>query len=115
MDCVKKGLVGGVGVNMNVAQGIAGTADVIYGFAKDKKNSYHCQLLETEEFEPTKENIFNSIKASSRVQSALKDALSGRKRVHMIMGHLCLQGHQNQTEGGWGSQMDIQIWGSILR
>jgi hypothetical protein len=85
-DGVKKGIMGGVGLNANLAQGIAGSVDVIYGFAKDRTSTYHCELLETEEFEPTKEYIFNSIKASSRVQSALRDALPGRKRVYMITG-----------------------------
>ncbi|KAH7397167.1 hypothetical protein BKA66DRAFT_235531 [Pyrenochaeta sp. MPI-SDFR-AT-0127] len=96
-ETVEKGLEGAVGVNANVAQGMAGSADVVYAFARDKKNTYRCELLETVEFEPTKEFIADSITASQRVQNTLDNALPGMKRVYMVTGLKLATGFSTST------------------
>lgn len=96
-ETVSKGVEGAVGLNANIAQGIAGTADVMYAFARDKKNVYRCELLETMEFEPTKEFIVDSITASQRVQKTLNNALPGMKRVYMITGLKIATGFSTST------------------
>lgn len=83
---VDKSFLGSVGANVNLAQGILGSAEAVYAFARDKSNIYHCEDLETTEFEPTQEFINDSITASPRVQSFLDNAMVGRKRVFMITG-----------------------------
>ncbi|KAL5092196.1 hypothetical protein Trisim1_002081 [Trichoderma cf. simile WF8] len=70
----------------NVVQGIEGSANFVYAFARDKKNVYHCELLETLEFEPNKEYVTESVLASQRVQGFLENSLIGRRRVYMITG-----------------------------
>lgn len=85
-ETVDKSLKGSMGLNANVAQGIAGSADLVYAFARAKKNVYHCELLETVEFEPTEEFVSDCILASQRVQNFLENSLVGRKRVYMITG-----------------------------
>jgi len=85
-ETVDESLKGSMGLNANVAQGIAGSADLVYAFARGKKNVYCCELLETVEFEPSKEFISDCILASQRVQNFLENSLVGRKRVYMITG-----------------------------
>lgn len=70
----------------NLAQGIAGFADLIYTFGRDKQNIYSCELLETLEFAPTQEFVAECITASQRVQIFLENSIVGRKRVYMITG-----------------------------
>ncbi|CZR68610.1 uncharacterized protein PAC_18509 [Phialocephala subalpina] len=85
-EAVKQKLEAKADLNVNVAQGIASSADLVYAFARDKKNVYHCELLETLEFAPTKEYVTECILASLRVQAFLENSLVGRKRVFMITG-----------------------------
>ncbi|UKZ73152.1 hypothetical protein TrVFT333_000793 [Trichoderma virens FT-333] len=75
-----------VDLNVNVAKGTRWSTDLIYAFGRDKKNVYHCELLETLEFEPNQEFVTECILASQRVQSFLENSLIGRKRVYMITG-----------------------------
>ncbi|KAF1941677.1 hypothetical protein EJ02DRAFT_503317 [Clathrospora elynae] len=92
-----KGFTESVGLNATVAQGIAGTAEVVYAFSRDKKNAYYCELLETLEFEPTREFVKDSIVASQHVQTTLSNALPGRKRVYMITGPKIATGFSTTT------------------
>ncbi|PVH69883.1 hypothetical protein DL98DRAFT_154421 [Cadophora sp. DSE1049] len=85
-EVVKQKLEAKADLNVNVAQGIAGSADLVYAFAWDKKNVYHCEMLETLEFAPNKEFVSECILASQRVQTFLENSLVGRKRVYMITG-----------------------------
>lgn len=85
-ETVDKSLKGSMDLNANVAQEIAGSADLVYAFARGEKNVYHCELLETVEFEPTEEFVSDCILASQRVQNFLENSLVGRKRVYMITG-----------------------------
>ena len=85
-DSTTKGFMAVAGLNANLLQGIAGSADIIYGLSKGKKETHFCELLETVEFEPTSEFVTKSIAASSNVRSTLRNALPGRKRVYMITG-----------------------------
>lgn len=75
-------------LNANAIQGIrlGGSTDLIYAFARDKENLYHCELLETLEFEPNQNFVTESIRASWRVHNFLENSLVGRKRVYMITG-----------------------------
>ncbi|KAL7908227.1 hypothetical protein GGI35DRAFT_56240 [Trichoderma velutinum] len=75
-----------VDLKSNVVQGIEGSADLVYAFAWDEKTVYHCELLETLEFEPNQEYVTECISASQRVQSFLENSLIGRRRVYMITG-----------------------------
>ncbi|KAJ3549801.1 hypothetical protein NM208_g303 [Fusarium decemcellulare] len=74
------------GINANALEGVAGSAAVVYAFARDKQNVYQCELLETKEFEPTKEYVAQCILASQRVQTFLQHSLFGRKHVYMVTG-----------------------------
>jgi len=85
-EMVNKGLMVAAGLSTNLVQGLAGSADIMYGFAKGKKEIYTCKTLETSEFEPTEQFIADSIAASSSVRATLRNALPGRKRVYMITG-----------------------------
>jgi hypothetical protein len=78
-------------------QGIAGTADVVYAFAKEKKNVHCCETLETVEFESTNKFINDSITASQRVQVTLSNALPGHKRVYMVTGLKIAAGFSTST------------------
>ncbi|EHK47246.1 uncharacterized protein TrAtP1_010097 [Trichoderma atroviride] len=86
-------------LNANGIQGIGfgGSTDLIYAFARDKKNVYHCELLETLEFEPNQDFVTESIRASWRVQSFLENSLVGRKRVYMITGLKIASGFSKST------------------
>jgi hypothetical protein len=85
-ETVQRNLETTAGLNANVAQGIAGSADLVYSLARDKKNVYQCELLETFEFAPNKEFVSECIIASQRVQAFLDNSLVGRKRVYMVTG-----------------------------
>jgi hypothetical protein len=85
-DVSRNGVTGGIGLNTSLVQGLAGSGDVLYGFSKHKMSEHSCELLETDEFEPSGQFIRDSIKASRRVQNAFEHALPGRKRVYMITG-----------------------------
>lgn len=85
-ETVKQNLKVKAELTTNLAQGIAGSADIIYTFACDKNNVYSCELLETLEFAPTQEFVAECITASQRVQFFLENSIMGRKRVYMITG-----------------------------
>lgn len=63
-----------------------GSAEIIYGFAQDKKNTYACELLETEEFDPTVEFVTECIASSKNVQEYIQESFVGNKSVYMITG-----------------------------
>lgn len=86
-------------LNANAIQGVGfgGSTDLIYAFARDKENLYHCELLETLEFEPNQDFVTESIRASCRVQSFLENSLVGRKRVYMITGLKIASGFSKST------------------
>ncbi|KAF1829666.1 hypothetical protein BDW02DRAFT_573767 [Decorospora gaudefroyi] len=88
---------GFLGLNANILQGIAGTAQVIYSFARDRKNVYQCEMLETIEFSPTNTFVSDAITASASVQNVLANALPGRKRVYMITGLKIATGFSTYT------------------
>lgn len=75
-----------VGVNATAGQGVTGSADLVYAFTRDKEKTYHCETLETIEFEPDKAFVADSITASPRAQTFMNNSLFGRKRVYMITG-----------------------------
>ncbi|SPO04607.1 uncharacterized protein DNG_07292 [Cephalotrichum gorgonifer] len=75
-----------VGLNTTALQGLAGSADAVYTFARDKSHTYRCELLETVEFAVNKEFVDQSILASFRVQNFLENSLPLRRRVYMITG-----------------------------
>lgn len=75
-----------VGLKATTAYGIGGSGDPIYALARDRKNVYSCELLETAEFAPTPEFVTECIRASQRVQNFLENAFVGRKRVYMVTG-----------------------------
>lgn len=85
-ETVEGNLKASLGINANAAQGLAGSGDLVYAFARDKKNVYHCTLLETIEFEPNPQFVDECILASQRVQSFLENSIVGRKRVYMVTG-----------------------------
>lgn len=85
-DVVGKSINGAAGIYANIAQGIAGSGDLVYAFAKDKTSIFQCELLETLEFEPNVEFIANCIASSQRVQNFIDDSFLGNKRVYMITG-----------------------------
>ncbi|KAF2689751.1 hypothetical protein K458DRAFT_414001 [Lentithecium fluviatile CBS 122367] len=85
-ETVENGHMGSVGLNANIAQGIAGSADIVYAFARDKKYVYACDHLETLEFEPNQQFIADCITASMPVQTFMENSLLGRKRVYMVTG-----------------------------
>lgn len=74
-----------------------GSTDFIYAFARDQKNVYRCELLETLEFEPNQAFVTESILASQRVKSFLENSLTGRKRVYMITGLKIASGFSRST------------------
>lgn len=78
--------------------GFGGSTDLIYAFARDKKNEYRCELLETLEFEPNQDFVNESIRASKRVQNFLENSLVGRKRVYMITGLKIASGFSKSTK-----------------
>ena len=45
------------GLQATAAYGVAGSGELVYIFARDKQNIYHCDLLETTEFSPTTEFV----------------------------------------------------------
>ncbi|KAF8867426.1 hypothetical protein BDZ45DRAFT_667371 [Acephala macrosclerotiorum] len=96
-ETVDKSFKGSTDLNANFAQGIIGSADLVYAFTRDKKNVYHCELLETVEFEPSKEFVSDCILASQRVQNFLENSLVGRKRVYMITGLKIATGFSKST------------------
>ena len=96
-ETASKGIMTSVGLNATVAQGIAGSADIVYAFTKDKNNTYACELLETLEFEPTKPFISDCITASQPVQAFFENSLPGRKRVYMITGLKIATGFRTST------------------
>jgi hypothetical protein len=96
-EAVSRNLEGSTGLSVNTPQGIGGSAGLVYAFARDKNNLYRCELLNTEEFEPTKEFVYQSILASQRVQTFLEESLVGRKRVYMITGLKIATGFSRST------------------
>jgi hypothetical protein len=89
-----EGITRTIGLN---ARGLGNSTDAIYAYSRSKGTTYHCELLETLEFEPTKEFIMDSITASTRVQNTHSKALPGRKRVYMITGLKIATGFSTST------------------
>lgn len=75
-----------LGLNAAALQGLAGSVDVTYAFARNNSVVHHCELLETTEFHVTKEFVTQSILASQTVQDFLANSLPFRKRVYMVTG-----------------------------
>jgi hypothetical protein len=96
-ETLTKGITGAIGLNSSIARGLGGSTDAIYAYSRSKGVAYHCELLETLEFEPTKEFVMDSITASPRVQNTLSNALPGRKRVYMITGLKIATGFSTST------------------
>jgi len=84
-DTTGKKIKGRAGVHVDSTIGV-GSGDLVYEFAKDKKNVYCCELLETEEFEPNEDLVAQCINASQRVQNFIAESFLGNKRVYMITG-----------------------------
>ncbi|KAL7893945.1 hypothetical protein HDV63DRAFT_164056 [Trichoderma sp. SZMC 28014] len=104
-------------INANAVQGIGfgGSADLIYAFARDKKNVYHCELLETFEFEPNQDFVTESIRASWRVQNFLENSLVGRKRVYMITGLKIASGFSKSTnENNHSAKLRVAAKATVL-
>ncbi|ROW15184.1 hypothetical protein VPNG_03033 [Cytospora leucostoma] len=85
-ETVDQSLQAEASVGTNVLQGSTGSIDVIYAFARNKKNIYSCSQLETLEFAPTQEFVNECITASPGVQAFIENSIVGRKRVYMITG-----------------------------
>jgi hypothetical protein len=87
-DTVRKSIEGSVGLVTSAAQGLPGSGDVIYAFARDSCDTYRCAALDTVEFEPDDQFVKDSITASLRVQDALQDSVCFFRstRVYMITG-----------------------------
>lgn len=64
-------MMGAAGPSANLVQGLDGSVDIMYGFAKGKKEIYRCDTLDTIEFEPTPQYIKDSITTSPPVQSMI--------------------------------------------
>jgi hypothetical protein len=73
-------------LHAELAQSLAGNGELVYGFAKDKKITYRCSHLDTQEFAVNKDYIVQSIHASQRVQNYIQDSFVGSKIVYMITG-----------------------------
>ncbi|KAI3527047.1 hypothetical protein CSPX01_17288 [Colletotrichum filicis] len=73
-------------LNANAFQAITGSADVVYTFARDKNAVYHCEELQTLEFEPDRDFVAGSIAASLQVQTFLDDCPFGFKKIYMVTG-----------------------------
>jgi hypothetical protein len=85
-DARAKNVQGHVGLHGELAQSLAGSGELIYGFAKDTTITYFCSRLDTEEFAVDKDYIVQSIHASQRVQHYIQDSFMGNKTVYMITG-----------------------------
>lgn len=81
-----RGLEVSAGINATAAYGIGGSGDIVYAFARNKHSVFACSLLDTIEFEPTREFVTESILASPAVQQYLENAIAIRKRVFMVTG-----------------------------
>ena len=73
------------GLNANIAQGIGGSADVIFTRSKSKKESYICSQLDTESFEPDETYVSQSLTALD-VQEHLDACYPWDKKVFMVTG-----------------------------
>ena len=104
------------GLNASVAQGLAGSGGLVYAFARDKKNVYKCELLETLEFEPTKEFVSECILASQRVQSFLENSLVGANRVYMVTGLKIATGFLTSStkESQLNPKLKVKVDGTAL-
>ncbi|KAH7176811.1 hypothetical protein EDB81DRAFT_773612 [Dactylonectria macrodidyma] len=94
---VKKTVGVAASLNANIAQGIGGTGDLVYAFARNTQDVYQCELLETLEFEPTEQLVLDFIHASPRVRNFLENSLLGLKRVYMITGLKVATGFSRST------------------
>jgi len=84
-DATGRSFTGSAGAYASTV-GCLGDGDMVYEFATDKKKSYRCELLETEEFEPNLDFVAQSIAASQKVQDFIADSFVGNKKVYMITG-----------------------------
>lgn len=83
-DTSSKNVQASGGVFAEVTPG--GSGEIIYGWAQDKKNTFACELLETEEFDPTVEFVQECINSSKNVQEYIQESFVGNKSVYMITG-----------------------------
>jgi len=74
------------GLSAEAAQGLLGSGELIYTFARDKGHVYRCARLETAEFDPDERFVDDCIKSSQRVQSFIADSFLGNQKVYMITG-----------------------------
>ncbi|KAK5054729.1 hypothetical protein LTR84_001621 [Exophiala bonariae] len=84
-DTSSKNIDVGGGVYADIASGV-GSAEAIYGFAQDRKHTYACEVLETEEFDPTAEFVQECVFSSKSVQDFIAESFVGNKSVYMITG-----------------------------
>lgn len=85
-DTIGSSVKGGIGLNASPLQILGAGGSLLYSFANDGKRTYHCDLLETLEFQPGKEYVVESIKKSQHVQNYIQRPFPGPKKVYMITG-----------------------------
>ncbi|KAM0800723.1 hypothetical protein BDR22DRAFT_850254 [Usnea florida] len=73
------------GLNANIAQGIGGSGDVIFTMSKSRKESYLCNQLDTESFDPSEEYVNQSLTALD-VQEHLDACRFWDRKVFMVTG-----------------------------
>ena len=73
------------GLNVNIAQGVGGSADIIFTRSKSRKESYICSQLDTESFEPDEAYVSQSLTALD-VQEHLDACHPWDKKVFMVTG-----------------------------
>lgn len=103
-----------VGVKANIGQAILGSIGIIYGFSCDKNKTYHCDLLETEEFEPDRQFVSECINSSDPVKQVLKESMPGRRKVYMITGLKIATGFSMSVSKGVQYNPKIEISISAL-
>jgi hypothetical protein len=111
---VSKNLGGKIGLHAELTEPLAsvGSGELIYGFTKDSKVVYTCEKLETEEFEPNKEFVTQSVYASQAVQDYIQESFVGRKRVFMITGLKIATGFRVSSAESNEHEPKLEIRGS---
>jgi hypothetical protein len=99
------------GLQATAAYGVAGSGELVYIFARDKQNIYHCDFLETTEFSPTTEFVAECVRASLPMQTYLENAFVGRKRVYMVTGPKIATGFSQSSvrETQYGHSLKIGV------
>lgn len=98
-----------VGFKVTAVYGAGGSCDLVYAFARDRKNVYSCELLETAEFAPTPEFVSECIRASQQVQEYMENAFVGRKRVYMVTGLKIATGFSSSSTWEMQSNPKLKI------